>query len=254
VNKHIELKNFRNESIEEFSEMVKNNARCVQDGIITTLIGQEGQKLGLAECSGNNVSECICKAGEYVSKGKCYSCTDGTHRTTTKDACFACPTGTRMWREGGGTYNICIDCNDSQTFDKTFTKEECERCPNRYFKKNSNNEKGACSLCPSNSHPNADHNGCVCDEGYYTSNGTCYSCTDKTYRTTTEEACYNTCPPNTRMWRKTNGYCFDCNYSSVITSATKEECNHCPNRYFKDGKCSLCPKGKKPTADGTDCE
>ena len=24
--------------------------------------------------------------------------------------------------------------------------------------------------------------------------------------------------------------------------------------YFKDGKCSLCPKGKQPNADRTDCE
>ena len=193
-------------------------------------------------------TECLCEKGNYLSGEKCYSCTDGTYKKTTEAACYAkCPKDTRMWSKYGG-YNYCFDCNYSGGIYAWFTKEECNHCPNRYFK------DGKCSLCPANSKPNSDNSDCICNEGYYMSNGACYSCTDKTYRATTEAACYNTCPDNTRMWRKTNGYCFDCNYASVITSATKEECNHCPNRYFKDGKCSLCPKGKKPNSDRTDCE
>ena len=189
-------------------------------------------------------TECLCEKGNYLSGEKCYSCTDKTYKVTSEAGCYAkCPKNTRMWRK---TNSYCFDCNYTSVISST-TKEECNHCPNRYFK------DGKCSLCPANSKPNSDNSDCVCNEGYYMSNGACYSCTDKTYRATTEAACYNTCPDNTRLWRKTNSYCFDCNYASVITSATKEECNHCPNRYFKDGKCSLCPANAKPNADNSDC-
>ncbi len=196
-------------------------------------------------------TECLCEKGNYLSNGACYSCTDGTVQTSTETACYAkCPKGTRMWSKYGG-YNYCFDCNYPYGTYAWFTKEECNHCPNRYFK------DGKCSLCPANSKPNADNSDCLCNEGNYLSNGVCYSCTDGTVRTSTEAACYAKCPKGTRMWSKYGGYnyCFDCNYPyATYAWFTKAECDRCPNRYFKDNNCLLCPKGKKATADGTDCE
>ena len=153
-----------------------------------------------------------------------------------------------MWSRYNG-YKYCFDCNYVGTY-AWFTKEECDHCPNRYFK------DGQCTVCPANSKPNSDHSGCVCNDGYYMSNGTCRSCTDKSYATTTEEACYATCPNNTRMWSNYHGYkyCFDCNYAGgAYAWFTKEECSHCPNRYFKDGACNLCPANANANENHTGC-
>ncbi|MBO7483736.1 MAG: hypothetical protein J6T55_01265, partial [Alphaproteobacteria bacterium] len=224
-------------------ECYKQGKRYFKDGICS--LCPEKMKAN-ADYSG-----CVCDDGFYMSNGACYSCSDKSVRATTEEACYAtCAKNTRMWSNYNG-HKYCFDCSYTAGVAAWFTKAECDHCPNRYFK------DGKCSLCPANASPNADHTDCVCNDGYYMSNGACYSCSDKSVRATTEEACYATCAKNSRMWSNYNGhkYCFDCSYTAGVAAwFTKAECDHCPNRYFKDGKCALCPSGKKPNVARDACE
>ena len=106
--------------------------------------------------------------------GTCnYACSEGTYLvwSGSKSVCHACPeTGNMLQLSTSATYchmcgdnyifagvSTCAECTVSHYMAQSTSKEECARCPNRYF----DDASQKCYLCPNGQKASADGLSCI---------------------------------------------------------------------------------------------
>lgn len=199
--------------------------------------------------------ECAaCRKGEFMTeKGGCQSCFGTDNWASTETECNKCPLGTRMWRYAGG---LCFSCEYGTTDARYISKEQCLRCPGRYW----SSLDAVCLICRGT--VAEDGTTCqwsgTCQTGEFMTENGCVRCDapyDGTYDTTSQEECAKC--GSLRYW-SWYGHCMPCSHSDVDTTtgwAVQAECERCPNRYFTDQQpslCRLCPADVTTLASPTE--
>ena len=209
--------------------------------------------------------------------GLCFSCNYEHERTTTPEACnacpnriakksyepgyvecerkyFYCPEGTikaKGWMVGAEEY--CASCTSKSGIETT--KEECDKCSNRKMVK----DKCILKECPEGEFLAYGSMCMPCDHiGFFSSTRKedCLKCPNRImYKGKFEYCAPKECPEGTFRSLKF-GSCESCSESSdshVGLDATLEECNKCSERELVGTRCSLkmCPEGRFRINDGT---
>jgi hypothetical protein len=116
----------------------------------------------------NGISKANCSAcGEINGNGQfawyshfhnlCVNCESiGATANSEHTECI-CPKGT-IW-VWGFNYSGCFDCSYANNV--YTSKDECDKCPNRYYATTNNEKTGECKSCPTGQVKSADGRSCV---------------------------------------------------------------------------------------------
>ena len=194
---------------------------------------------------------------------RCYNCelSNGTLQITTKEECDACDND-RYWVETNATthqgncyvchattvstedglgcectsetpiarYNVnsegCVDCKTLTNGTRVMSNEECHRCSRDLWYAGKSSQTATDSYCR------------PCDSGnnyYYSDRDECKTCSHT-------------------LWRSSDQYCFDCDYTGYIINLTEPEKKECRNRLTEKNTYSYpCTYGSNLTTTHEEC-
>ncbi|KAL7715530.1 Protein serine/threonine kinase [Entamoeba marina] len=181
----------------------------------------------------NNKSECFeCNNGYYFNSTTqmCYECSEGCSSCQNVNSCSRCEINYVLYNRTSST--IIPNC---------FTEGQtgCLRCDTGYYV----DMNSMCSPCNETGHsltnaecPSGNNTHCtqtipssnkcaICEDGYYTSNGNCYECSETCILCRGTSFSCISCSDN--FYFDSNGYCSNCSTIDYCISCDQDGCTEC---------------------------